>query len=117
MYNLFLDDIRYPKQVTWVDLPPVQWTIVRNYKSFVAIIERHGLPCIISFDHDLAHEDENKTKNFKERTGYDCAKFLFEYCMQQGVELPQYYIHSLNVVGRNNIAHLFASYHKLNNIE
>ena len=88
-YNLFLDDVREPDKVTWVNLPPVEWTIVRNYNQFVSTIERFGLPNFISFDHDLAEEhyhpamysenvsDYNKLYtncHFKEKTGYDCAK-------------------------------------------
>lgn len=33
--NLFLDDERNVGDVTWVTLPSVHWTIVRNYKQFV----------------------------------------------------------------------------------
>lgn len=52
-YNLFLDDVRKPTDVKWLDLPPVDWVIVRNYENFEKIIRKAGLPSIISFDHDL----------------------------------------------------------------
>ena len=38
-YNLFLDDMRYPKDVKWIELPLVEWTIVRNYKEFGSFVE------------------------------------------------------------------------------
>ena len=59
-YYLFLDDERYPKQVTWVNLPLVDWVIVRNYNEFVKKIEEDGMPVFISFDHDLADEHYNE---------------------------------------------------------
>jgi hypothetical protein len=106
-----------PKNVTWVKLPLVEWVIVRSYNQFVQVIKQKGLPSLISFDHDLSYEDEKKTKDFKEKNGYDCAKFLFEYCMSKNLELPKYYIHSLNVVGRENIFNLLNSFNKFQNID
>lgn len=117
MYYLFLDDERYPKQVTWVDLPLYDWTIVRNYNEFVKIITKQGLPKAISFDHDLAIEHypfmepdggiSNPTtisyESYREKTGYDAAKWLVEYCRYHKTPLPEYYIHTMNPVGRENI--------------
>lgn len=131
MYYLFLDDLRHPKDVQWLALPTVKWTIVRNYNSFVDTINARGLPQIISFDHDLAdeHYKENifsqDIKNIhrgnfnyakmKEKTGYDCAKFLVEYCLRNRSNLPEYYIHSLNYIGKHNIFSLLESYKKFEN--
>ena len=53
---LFLDDLRNPKDVIWVNLPEVEWTVVRNYDDFVNTIIDKGVPTRISFDHDLADE-------------------------------------------------------------
>jgi len=70
--NLFLDDIRFPKDA-WIyprrddqkriitgkslekisGIPNGDWDIVRTYKDFVAYIEKNGIPDVISFDHDL----------------------------------------------------------------
>ena len=55
-YFLFLDDERFPQDVTWVKLPQHNWTIVRNYNDFVRTIESKGIPKEIAFDHDLGHE-------------------------------------------------------------
>ena len=133
-YNLFLDDARQPHQVGWVDLPQVTWTIVKNYNEFVKIIQKNGLPNIITFDHDLgeehyaeyhwAHSEKNiaskgifRYDHMKEKTGYDCAKWLVEYCMSKELDLPVYYVHTMNPIGAKNIISLFASYKKSQNID
>ena len=56
-YHLFLDDARKPSDVKWIELPLVNWTIVRNYKEFVETIIKNGIPTTISFDHDLSMAD------------------------------------------------------------
>lgn len=121
-YNIFLDDERYPKDVTWVDLPLVEWTIVRSYNDFVKLIEQNGLPASVSFDHDLADEHyrayieslqaaspEERRINYdelKEKTGYDCAKYLADYCIDKRCQIPVYYVHTMNPIGRGNICQL-----------
>jgi hypothetical protein len=123
-YNLFLDDVRDPP---WVGnyIYPVelrkhyrlkQWIIVRSYDHFIRYIIKHGLPELISFDHDLVEGHYHKnmqegilnydsedfdTNNYK--TGYHCAKWLVEYCRENNLELPTCYIHSMNPVGTENI--------------
>jgi len=116
-YNLFLDDdsSRIPHKLTWVELPLVEWDIVRNYDEFVNHIKKHGMPLRISFDHDLDetayqefHRANNSDKilnydNIKEKTGYHAAKWLVELCVNTKVPIPEYYIHTLNHIGRLNI--------------
>ena len=132
-YNLFLDDERKPNNVTWVNLPLVNWTIVKNFNEFANIIKTRGLPKIVSFDHDLAdqhyqeyqwaHDDKNTNKGIfcynkmTEKTGFDCAKWLVEYCMAHDEFLPQYFIHTMNPIGAKNIASLFESFKKSHNID
>jgi len=49
-------------------------------------------------------------------TGYDCAKWLCEYCWTNGVPIPRWNVHSANTVGRDNIESLLKHYEKrLNN--
>jgi hypothetical protein len=111
MYNLFLDDVRIPTTVKraihngeWVDFPShYKWEIVRSYKEFVEIITLRRLPASIAYDHDLSYEDQNKTEGFVEKTGLDCAKWLVEYCLDNNMDLPGFYVHSFNTVGRKNI--------------
>lgn len=122
-YNLFLDDFRQPSDAFNYTFNPIynnlQWKVVINYEQFTETIEHYFdllgvLPSVISFDHDLAdlhygvqdHVDEDyydlmDTQN--EKTGYHCAKWLVEFCMNNNLELPEYYAHSMNTVGRINI--------------
>jgi len=126
MKNLFLDDIRMPQDAFNYthnnQYLKHKWDIVRDYNQFVSYIQSHGIPNIISFDHDLAdihyeiqdREDIKKMYNSDsaEKTGYDCAKWLINYCIDNNVNLPTILIHSMNPVGSENIKNLFLSYIK-----
>ncbi|MCJ7934809.1 MAG: hypothetical protein MUW56_14605 [Chryseobacterium sp.] len=115
---LFLDDIRYPVEVYHYTKQEVflrkDWHIVRNYEQFVNWILDKGLPEMISFDHDLADEHYLKqdSQEFVEKTGYDCAKWLIEYCMDKYLDLPQCYCHSMNPVGKGNILNILENFKK-----
>ena len=121
---LWLDDIRNPfiDEEKRVPIGNDKWNInwVLNYEQFVQWIEIYGLPDAISFDHDLADEhytpeyfwddygeskkfQEWRGKTYQEKTGMDCAKWLVDYCMDNKVELPKFYVHSANPVGADNI--------------
>lgn len=128
MKALFLDDIRMPQQVyeyiknnIYLSL---EWIIVRNYEEFVQAIIT-DFPDVISFDHDLADThytpeylwmDYDKSKEWqeqqvhKEKTGYECAKWLVEYCLDNDLDLPLCYVHSMNPVGKDNINNLLKNY-------
>jgi hypothetical protein len=113
-YNLFLDDLRMPKdayiyprrgedkiilvtrslqRVSGID--NINWDIVRNYNDFVSIIEKRGLPDAVSFDHDLHEEHiEHYYKVTKEIGIIEYANFRHktgkhcaEYFVQQCKEL------------------------------
>ena len=117
-YKLYLDDIRTPRTEGW--------NIVRCYEDFVSTIITKGMPDEISFDHDLGEEHINyffenggrenppdpQKANFKEKTGYDAAKWLVNFCFENGLPLPNYNVHSANPVGKQNILHLLDSYKK-----
>ena len=111
-YKLFLDDVRRPEDVKWIELPPGPWGIVRNYADFVLAVENRGMPDHISFDHDLAdeHYKNQGGVKFTEKTGYDCVKWLCEYCALFGYRLPKYTVHSLNPVGRDRIIRFMESF-------
>ena len=112
-YNLFLDDERKPLDVTWVKLPLVEWTVVRNYNEFVKVITENGLPEFISFDHDLAlehyaHGQSLLWKDFdyskvKEPTGLACAVWLVDYCIEKNLPIPKFEVHSMNPIGTHFI--------------
>ena len=122
MYNLFLDDLRNPQTSEFLRNQDfyrnTKWVIVRNYDEFVSYITHNGMPDLISFDHDLADEhygmqdnlDEMDYAMFEEKTGYHCAKWLIEYCMDNNVSPPDYLVHSMNTVGTLNIKYLIENY-------
>jgi len=102
-----------------------EWIVVRNYHAFISLIEGKGIPEIISFDHDLAdehydyqeHLDGDYYDIMTEKTGYHCAKWLIDYCIDNNRELPAtILIHSMNPAGSMNIKSLFQSYFKVMNI-
>jgi hypothetical protein len=115
---IFLDDVRVPEDVylytgdnIYLGLP---WKIVRNYNEFINDVLLNGVADGYSFDHDLAdiHYDTKAHINV-EKTGYHCAKWLIEYCMDENIKLPKtILIHSMNVQGSLNIKSLFNSYYK-----
>jgi len=95
--KLFLDDIRLP--------PDDTWDVVRSYDEFVAYIEANGMPDVISFDHDLGFTFWDEV--CFEKSGYDCAKWL----VKKGLRLRQWFVHSMNPVGRENIHALLTHWH------
>ena len=118
-YNLFLDDIRVPTDITWVAIPVDQhYTVVRNYKEFVDLITLRGLPKYICYDHDLADShyghglknDEIPYNSYNEKTGYDCAKWLVDYCFAKKLKNPPFIVHSLNPIGKKNIESYIINY-------
>lgn len=112
-YLLFLDDVRMPDHVTWAQFPRDELTyILRDYNQFVGHITLHGVPGFVCFDHDLADEhyvamlaesNGEQADYGTEKTGYDCAKWLVDYCADHGKKFPEYVVHSLNPAGKANI--------------
>ena len=130
-YKLFLDDFRTPtdclsymhnemgsENTVYLE----KWNVCKDYEEFVDAIKSKGLPEMVSFDHDLSREHYNMheiidfswnayyvTKN-RTMTGYDCAKFLIDYCQLHQVALPKYLVHSMNPIGTRNILELLMSF-------
>jgi hypothetical protein len=114
------DAFEYMKQPIYIS---VEWIVVRNYYAFITLIENKGVPEIISFDHDLADEHYDYQEQFgnneiydvmTEKTGYHCAKWLIDYCIDNEKELPaEIIIHSMNPAGSMNIKSLFNTYIKV----
>lgn len=126
---LFLDDIRdpehafgYTKQEMFVSQ---KWVVVRNFEEFKNHIESNGLPKFVSFDHDLADshytpeylwDDYHASKEWqdnqvhKEKTGYECAMWLVDFCIDNALLLPGYYCHSMNPVGKDKIISLLDAF-------
>ncbi len=107
-YYLFLDDIRVPEEVTWVNLPQgVHWEISKSYYEFETMIRNHGVPKYVSYDCDLCDEhyesyfrDQEhypvRYRNFKQKCGIDCVEHLIAVCAAAGIPHPQYSIHTKN---------------------
>lgn len=133
--KLFLDDFRWPNDCAkymYKKIGPQNvlytepdWEVVRNYPEFVNWIAANGMPGLISFDHDLAdgHYHENmqngilnySTDDFKDdmnKTGYHCAQFIVEMCMDKKLKLPEFIVHSMNPVGTENIESLLNGFSK-----
>jgi hypothetical protein len=122
-YNLFLDDVRQPQACCNYVYPvqdrplyhQLEWEIVRNYEDFVLLIQDKGLPELVSFDHDLAeihYVPGTWTEGFvyQEKTGYDCAKWLVDYCLENKTPLPKFLSHSMNPIGRERILSLLTNF-------
>lgn len=119
---IYLDDFREPKDSAYYLDNPIyvnlEWIIVRSYDEFVNDTLTNGLGDGYSFDHDLAdthyaHQNNIDYDVFSEKTGFDCAKWLINYCIDNQKELPTtILIHSMNPAGSLNIKSLFDSYKK-----
>lgn len=115
---LYLDDVRIPSTT----LPGYEpWVVVKNYEEFVQHIETHGIPALISFDHDLADEHmadffDKQARGvqvisydkYQEKTGLDCLKWLIDLVLDQtqdgkDVEPFEVRVHSHNPMGAENI--------------
>ena len=114
-YNIFLDDCRSPSYLKDIR----SWEVVRNYQELVKLISEKGIPEFISFDHDLTIEHyplfENENREipygeYKEKTGYHCAQWLIDYCLEHNIPFPDYQVHSMNPVGRLNIISLLENF-------
>lgn len=124
---VYLDDFRMPSDsFDYLRLPlylQLQWTIVRNYDEFVRDTLDNGLAIVYSFDHDLADVHyKNQVFDYndesQEKTGYHCAKWLIDYCLDNNLEVPtKILIHSMNPYGTQNIKSLFETYYKVYNKE
>lgn len=101
---IWLDDFRVPDKAFNVCYNII-W--LKNYSDFCNYINTNGIPDHIAFDHDLGEE----------KTGYDCAKYLVNYCASHNIDIPTFSIQSSNPVGRDNIKQLLNRYHQVFNIE
>ena len=112
---LWLDDLRnpYENDGEWLMFSPISGSYeiiwVKNYIDFIEYIYANGLPTAICFDHDLGPIEEVGIES-----GFDCAKFLVEYCMDNDFELPLWGVQSANPVGKDNINGLLNNYLKHN---
>lgn len=106
---LFLDDYRDPfdKKMDWLRFSPIGRNVdvvwVRSFQEFTDHIMINGLPDGICFDHDLGLHNGD---------GYQCAKYICEYCMNNNLEFPPYNVQSANPVGKENIISYIENFKK-----
>lgn len=80
---------------------------VRNLEEFQNYIVKNGLPDLVSFDFDLGAGIPK---------GSECAKWLKKYCVENGINLPKYYIHSANNNAQTLIPNEIGSETRLNEL-
>lgn len=127
---LWLDDLRDPTDNMWNNwiarqgVNPMDYDItwVRNYDDFVEWIEVNGLPDVVCFDHDLGQDvaierykimsktQAKKLKKLETMSGYEAARWMVNYCMDNDLHLPEWYIQSVNPVGKENIRSYLQSF-------
>jgi hypothetical protein len=123
-YNLFLDDMRLPQDAFYYTnyMPYIteNWVIVRNVSDFTSHIVENGMPKRISFDHDLSEHHYGILCDLKGNdmmslhdTGYSAAKWLiYQHSLHPELDWPEFMVHSMNPVGKENIESLLRSYEK-----
>lgn len=82
--NLYVDDIRRC---------PNGFVVAMNYGEAIELLKNNEIN-ILSLDHDLGIDNNGVEKN-----GYDIVKYICEY----GISPKKIYIHTDNVVGRDNM--------------
>ena len=118
---LWLDDLRNPFEGSWIqEFAPefvgsshIVWVL--SYEEFIEWIRENGLPKKICFDHDLGEDvaiklvskgmNKKKAREVKKlaKSGYDCAKWLVDYCIDHDTQIPYWNVQSANPVGKENI--------------
>jgi len=85
--RVWLDDVRNPNDHGWND---AIWAT--NARDAIILLETGNVK-EISFDHDLGEG----------LTGYDVANKIEELIYYKKINMPKWFIHSANPVGRANI--------------
>lgn len=124
---LWIDDIRDPLTGNWIaDFAPEYFSCkkivwVKSYEEFTRWIKFNGLPSKICFDHDLGENvaielvasgvEKLKAREIKKlaKSGFDCAKWLVDYCLDNSLQLPDWNVQSANPVGKENINSLLSN--------
>ncbi|WP_243735753.1 cyclic-phosphate processing receiver domain-containing protein [Christiangramia sabulilitoris] len=104
---IWLDDIRNPieTRMDWLAYSPIGREVevvwLKDYYQFTEWILQHGLPDGICFDHDLGANTPS---------GYECAKWLVNYCLDNQLYPPLWSSQSANPVGKVNINRLLKNF-------
>lgn len=91
---MFIDDERLP--------PEGNWAIVRSSDEAIEYVQDWGVPNFISFDHDLGGTD----------TSIRFINWLIAQHLDEKLQTfpTEYYVHSQNPVGAENIRSLMDAY-------
>lgn len=73
------------------NIAKIHW--VRNYEGFVQFFQDNDVPDVVCFDHDLGEE----------KTGYDCMKYMCDYCIDNNIDVPICLYQTNNPVGKTNM--------------
>ena len=84
------------------------FVIIRNDKDFIDFVEKNKDLKLISFDHDLGLF----LSNGEEFTGKTACEHLINMCLDSGNKFPDWYVHTDNTCGRENIIGLILNYMK-----
>ena len=104
---IWLDDLRDPAdpRMDWLAYSPIGREVeviwLKDYFQFKNWILENGLPDGICFDHDLGEDTP---------TGYDSAKWLVNYCLDNNISPPAWSSQSANPVGKANINRLLKNF-------
>ena len=111
MKKIFLDDLRSvdmshnPNKGLGV---VTDFVIARNDEDFIKMIDENiNDITLVSFDHDLAC-----FKDGNEFTGKTACEYLVHKCLETGRKFPDWYVHTDNTCGRENILGLILNYIK-----
>lgn len=99
---LYIDDIRNPFddiKIKTMDLSKYDLVWIKSYDEVIQFLQTEW-PDIIDFDHDLGTE----------QTGYDIAKYIVNTCLDKNYKLPEFYCHSANPCGKENILSLLQNF-------
>ena len=101
-YKLFIDDERFPPD------DGTNWTVVRTSDDALKLCKL-DCPSFISFDHDLGGDD----------TSMVFLHAWIDWMLDNQISLPKdfdFYVHSQNPIGAENIRNLLTSFKKHNPI-
>lgn len=109
--KIFLDDIRTIEMShnSNKGLGPIDdFIIIRNGNEFIDLVNKNfDKISLISFDHDLACYIDGV-----EFTGKTACDIIINRCLDTGYKFPDWYVHSDNNIGRENIIGTILNYIK-----
>ena len=111
IFSMFIDDERFPPE-KWPSQHPLM--LARSSADAICLMQIHGCPAFISFDHDLGGEDTAmKIVNWMINQDMDTRHYGLVF-------IPVYFsfaVHSQNPVGAKNITELLNRYLAFRNSE